>query len=164
MRRHLLYWDEMAYAYANGMGKPNFDSLHDLGYLYDLGILSLQDVSVTTDEIGEPDLPNPIEMKSANVLISFDNPTPNNPSGGTLLGTPFSLWPEINHFVQIKAASELQAKGTDTWTISQSSSNLDLPFGNNPSAKLFEANLYAGLPVPDEDTPLNEILEFKEKR
>ena len=163
MRRHLLYWDEMAYAYANGVGKPNFDSLHDLKYLHDVGILSLQDVTVTTAEIGKPDAPNPIEMKLAAALISFDTPTPENPSGGMLLGTPFSLWPEINHFAQMKAVSQLQARGS-TWTISQSSNKLDLPFGNTPNAKLFEANLYAGLPVPDEDTPLDEILEFKEKR
>ncbi|GBE44964.1 hypothetical protein BMS3Bbin11_00043 [bacterium BMS3Bbin11] len=164
MRRHLLYWDEIAYAYANEMGKPNFEHLLDLSYLRDVGVLSLQDIRITTDEIGKPGLPSPVEMKKAKALISFDKPTPDNPSGGILLGTPLSVWPELNHLAQVKAASILQAKGAGTWTISQSCNNLDLPFGDNPNAKLFEANLYACLPVPDEGTPLNEILEFKEKR
>lgn len=164
MRRHLLYWDEMVYAHANEMGKPNFDYLHDLKHLHDVGILSIEDIRVTTEEIGKPKLPNPVEMKSAKALIVVDKPTTDNPSGMILLGTPVSVWPELNYFAQVKAASQLQAKGTGTWTISQSSKRLYLPFGDNLKAKLFEANLYAGLPVPDEETPLDEILEFKQKR
>ena len=164
LRRHLLYWDRIAYAYANEMGKPNFDALHDLRYLRDVGILTLEDIRVTTEEIGKPELPNPIEMKSAKALFVANKPTIDNPSGFTLLGTPISVWPELNHYAQVKATSLLQAQGGDTWTLAQSSNKLDLPFGNYSHAQLFEANLYAGLPVPDENTPLNEIMEFKEKR
>ncbi len=164
LRRHLLYWDMMAYVYPNEMGKPNFDSLHDLKYLYDIGILSLDDIRVTTEDIGKPGVFNPVEIKSAKALFAADMPTTDNLSGLTLLGTPISVWPELNHFAQFKAASQMQAKGTATWTVSQSNGRLGLPFGNCSNAKLFEAKLYAGLPVPNEDTPLNEILEFKEAR
>lgn len=164
LRRHLLYWDEIAYAYANEMGKPNFGALQDLSYLHDIGILRLLDIDVTSEEIGKPGLPNPIRMKDAKALIVADKPTSDNPSGITILGAPMSSWPEFNHFAQIKAASELQSVGTSTWTIAQTSNRLDLPYGNRLKIDLFEARLYAGLPVPDEGTPLNEILEFKEKR
>lgn len=164
LRRHLLYWDKIAYAYANEIGKPNFDSLHDLRYLHDIGILTLEDIEVTTEEIGKPELPNPIEMKLAKALIVANKPTSDNPSGLTLLGTPISVWPELNNFAQIKATSQLQVQGEGTWTIAQSSNRLDLPFGENSNVQLFEANLYAGLPVPEEGTPLSDILEFKEKR
>lgn len=164
LRRHLLYWDKMVYAYANELGKPNFDSLHDLRYLHDIGILSLEDVKVATKDIGKPEVTNPIEMKLATALFEMGKPTSDNPSGVTILGTPASIWPELNHFAQIKAASQLQTKGNATWTIAQASNSLELPFGDQSKATLLEANLYAGLPVPDEDTPLDEILEFKEKR
>jgi len=154
----------MAYAYPNELGKPNLDSLHDLRYLFDTGVLSLEDIKVTTEEIGKPEIPNPIEMKAAKALISNGPSTPENPSGMTVLGTPVSVWPEMNHFAQIKAAELLQAKGTDTWTLSQTSSSFEFPAGESPSASLFEAKLYAGLPIPTENTPLDEILEFKQNR
>jgi len=163
-RRHLLYWDQIAYAYPNGLGKPNLDSLLDISFLHEAGVLSLIDIDVSSTDIGKPDIPNPTKMEKVKSLFVVGNPTPDNMSGLSVLDVPASIWPDLNDFAQLKAVSKLQSSSVDTWTMSQSSSSLHLPYGSRENITLFEANLYAGLPVPSSETPLNEILEFKEKR
>ena len=48
VRRYLLYWDSMVYAFPNKLGEPNLGAMPDLTYLHDLGILSLKNIPVTT--------------------------------------------------------------------------------------------------------------------
>ncbi len=163
-RRHLLYWDAMVYAYANDMGLPNFDQLHDLKFLRDSGVLGVENVRVTTEEIGCPHLANPVEMSKASFLFSANTPTEDNPTGQTLLESPISIWPELTRFSQFKLASELNSRGNGTWTVSQSGGNFKFPLNKIDNGRLAEASLYGVLPVPGENTPLEDILEFKQNR
>lgn len=160
IRRYLLYWDRMTYAFPNGLGKPNLDTLLDLKYLHDIDVLTLEDIPVTVEEVGKQN----IQKIDVNALISIVKPTPENPSGILVLGFPASIWDDFSHVAQIKVAELNHATGIGTWTIGQCNQQLSLPYGNTKQANLFEAKIYAGLPVPSANTPLNEILEFKERR
>jgi len=163
-RRHLLYWDSLVYAYANDMGLPNFNQLDDLRYLKESGILVAKNVKVTTEEIGCPHINSPVEMAKASCLISFEPPSEDNPSGQVLLESPVSIWPDLTRFSQFKLANELNVSGKGTWAVSQSSGEFTFPLNNMDTGKLAEASLYGTLPVPGEGTPLEEILEFKNRR
>jgi hypothetical protein len=81
-----------------------------------------------------------------------------------LLGLPVSVWPDINYFAPLRTASVLQDGGTGLWTVAQTRSTYIFPTGNAERTHLFEATLYAGLPVPTVETPLDEILTFREAR
>ena len=159
IRRNLLYWDNIAYAFPNGFGKPNLDVMTDLKYLHDQKLLTLEDISVSTEEIGKQH----IQRRETNTIVTPGPSTPDNLSGLLVLGWPATIWGDFCQFAQIKVAELKQSSNTNTWTIGQSGAQLSLPSGKD-KANLIEARIHSGLPVPSADTPLNEILEFKEKR
>ena len=45
LKKHLLYWDYIAYPMVNGMG-PNLEDLPDLVYLEAQGMLRVEDVTI----------------------------------------------------------------------------------------------------------------------
>jgi hypothetical protein len=65
---------------------------------------------------------------------------------------------------QIQAFKDLEAREPGLWSLAQGESSLLL------RDKVLEADageqleLYRAIPVPDQDVPLNEVLEFKERR
>ena len=66
----------------------------------------------------------------------------------------------------MRAFSDLESREPGVWSLSQGEKSL---FVNNSAAKLIDESgisleLIRAIPVPAADVPLNEILEFKEKR
>ena len=74
LRRYLLYWDKLAFAYPNGLGKPNLDALSDMQYLSDNNFISFHDVPVSPTELGLEGVPEPAKPPFQH-LISMEKPT-----------------------------------------------------------------------------------------
>lgn len=165
LRRYLLYWDRLAYAFPNGFGKPNLEALPDLQFLIDAGLLSLRDVTLAASDV---DLPPTVLLPNLaghpGPLFDDVDPTEGNPSGVRALGMPIETWRDLNYWAPFQAAKDLQITDGAPWSVAQTGSNFSLPTSKEPRRALLEASLGAALPVPDEDTPLQDILEFKEKR
>ncbi|MBX3670459.1 MAG: hypothetical protein KF778_18820 [Rhodocyclaceae bacterium] len=165
LRRYLLYWDRLAYAYPNGFGAPNLDALHDLRFLKDEGLLTLRDVRVTAADI---ELPSPVAIPNLaghpGPLFETAIPTADNPSGVRALGIPIEVWRDLNYWAPIRAAVDLQASEGTVWSVGQSGTRFVLPQRRGPMVGLLEASICAALPVPDETTSLEDILEFRTKR
>ena len=87
IRRNLLYWDNIAYAFPNGLGKPNLDAMPDLKYLHDHKLLTLEDISVLTEEIGKQH----IQRIETNALFESGPSTPDNLSGMLVFGFPATI-------------------------------------------------------------------------
>lgn len=164
LRRYLLYWDKIAYAYPNGLGKPNFNALLDLGFLSEIGVLSLHDVPVSTSKIGRNEVPNPVHLSEAPTLISGGPRTPENPSGIQFLGCPADVWPELSTFAQLHVATNVAPLEGGIWTVGEFNAELSTVIFPNALEELLEATLYASLPVPTDETPLVEIAEFRDRR
>jgi Family of unknown function (DUF6236) len=164
LRRFLLYWDKIAYAYPNGLGKPNFSALRDLGFLSDCGVLSLHDIPVSTADISLGEVPSPILMSQATCLMSGGPRTRENPSGIEILGCPAYVWPQLSTFAQLKVATEVAPLDGDIWTIGQCNAQLCTTYYPSAVGLLLEATLYAALPIPVDETPLVEIMEFRDRR
>ena len=108
LRRYLLYWDRIAYAFPNGFGAPNLDALHDLRFLNQEGLLSLHDTRVTAEDIGYSGVRTPPHISAASgALFSNEEPNTSNPTGLMILGAPASLWRELNYFAPELAAVHL---------------------------------------------------------
>jgi len=162
LRRYLLYWDRIAYAYPNGFGKPNLDALQDLAYLEQEGLLSLHDTHVTTLDIGTPEVPSPQHLSEASdALFTNQEPTEQNPTGLVVLGTPMSAWRDMIYFAPHRAAQELERGHNSLWSVAQTSSDYVFAGGAPRNAAVLEAVLLGALPVPCEDVPLDDILEFR---
>jgi len=164
LRRFLLYWDKIAYAYPNGLGKPNFDALRDLGFLSDCGVLSLHDISVSTADISMGQVPSPTKMSEAPYLISGGPRTNENPSGIKILGCPAYVWPQLSTFAQHKVVTEVAPLDGGIWTIGECNAQLSTTYFPNAVGQLLEATLYACLPIPVDETPLVDIMEFRIRR
>ena len=164
LRRYLLYWDKIAYAYPNGLGKPNLDALHDLGFLSEVGVLSLYDIPVGTRDIGMEEVPTPSKLSNANHLISVGQSTTKNPSGLLILGSPAHIWPQLSTCAQLDVATNTAPDKGGIWTIGECNAQLSMAIFPGVTGQLLEATLYASLPVPTDATPLEEIMEFRTKR
>jgi hypothetical protein len=165
LRRYLLYWDRLAYAYPNGFGAPNLDALHDLRFLEGEGLLRFRDVPVTAADV---ELPSPVALPSLaghpGPLFETAIPTADNPTGVRVLGVPIEIWRDLNYFAPIRAAVDLQTSEGTIWSVGQSGTRFALPHRTGPKSGLLEASICAALPVPDETTSLEDILEFRAKR
>ncbi len=64
---------------------------------------------------------------------------------------------------QLLAFQKLQESNTDTWTLGQYSNITQLNNKNLIDANIIEIKLINALPCPPNDTPIFEILEFKER-
>ena len=165
IRRYLLYWDRIAYAFPNGFGAPNLDALHDLRFLEQENLLSLHDTVVTTQDIGLVGIPTPPHISSATgALFSNEEPTPSNSTGFLILGAPASIWHDLNYFAPQLAAIHLQQVDGAVWSVAQTGSVFKFAVGAQRNASIIEASLIGALPVPSEDVPLDEILQFRMAR
>ncbi len=164
LRRYLLYWDKVAYAYPNGLGKPNFDALHDIRFLSEYGVLSLHDIPVGTPDIGMDEIPSPVKLSEASSLISSGQPTTENPSGMLVLGSPAHIWPQLSTFAQLQVATKVAPNDGGIWTIGEYNAQLSTVVYPNALGQFLEATLYASLPVPTDATPLDDIMEFRARR
>jgi hypothetical protein len=166
MRRYLLYWDRIAYAYPNGFGKPNLDASPDLQFLEREGLLTLCDTKVTTADLGRPETPTPSHASETidGSVITFGAPTPENQSGLDILGHPLALWLELNYMAPIRAAESLQAAGDSIWSTAYTGTLPQMSSDIGASVLIAEAAIVGALPVPSEEVSIQEILEFKAKR
>ena len=139
LRRYLLYWDKVAYAYPNGLGKPNFDHLRDLGFLSEYGVLSLHDISVGTADIGMDEVPSPIKRSEAPHLISGGPRTTENPSGVLILGSPAHVWPQLSTFAQFQVVTKVAPHDGSIWTIGECNAQLSTVILPNALGQLLEA-------------------------
>lgn len=65
---------------------------------------------------------------------------------------------------QLKALEINNSHEQGRWTLGQENIELVLPKDESVMEKGIEVNLYNSLPIPAEDTPLDDILLFKDKR
>lgn len=164
LRRYLLYWDRIAYAFPNGFGAPNLDALHDLRFLNQEGLLSLHDTRVTAEDIGYSGVRTPPHISAASgALFSNEEPNTSNPTGLMILGAPASLWRELNYFAPELAAVHLERVDGSVWSVAQTGSVFEFSAGKR-NAPIIEASLVGALPVPSGDVPLDDILQFRAKR
>ena len=145
LRRYLLYWDKIGYAFPNGLGKPNLDSLNDLRYLSEVGVLSEYDIPVSTKEIGKEEVSSPVPMAKAPYLFSSEKPTVENPSGLIILGTPANIWPELSTYAQLEAATNVAPSFGELWTVGGCNSQLSTTKWRTSVNQLIEATLFASL-------------------
>lgn len=165
IRRYLLYWDRIAYAFPNGFGAPNLDALLDLKYLSQEGLLSLHDTTVTAEDIGIYGVPTPPHISAASeALFSSEEPTPENPSGYLILGSPASLWRDLNYFAPQLAAAHLERTDGSVWSVAQTGSAFEFASAGHRNTPLIEASLVAALPVPADDVSIDDILQFRAAR
>lgn len=165
LRRYLLYWDRIAYAFPNGFGAPNLDALQDLRFLEQEGLLSLHDTKVTTEDIGVTELLTPPHISAASgALFSNEEPTLTNPSGLLILDAPASLWRDLNYFAPQLAAFHLQRVDGSVWSVAQTGAAFEFVAGGQGNAPIIEASLIGALPVPSAEIPLDEILQFRAMR
>ncbi|MBL4747003.1 MAG: hypothetical protein JKY08_11645 [Flavobacteriaceae bacterium] len=75
------------------------------------------------------------------------------------------LWqPSAASLIQFKTLEKKDKESPGTWSLAQKGSRLFLPEFDLIEKKNIEVELYSLLPVPIEDVPLQDILEFKVKR
>jgi hypothetical protein len=165
LRRYLLYWDRIAYAFPNGFGAPNLDALHDLNFLKQEGLLTLHDTSVTAEDIGAFNIATPPRLSAASgALFSSQEPTPDNPSGLLILDAPATLWRDLNYFAPHRAAVELERSDATVWSVAQTGSVFEFAARGQRNAPILETSLIGALPVPSEEVALDDILQFRAAR
>lgn len=66
--------------------------------------------------------------------------------------------------MQLNSFFENNAKKDEIWTIGQPSPVLVLPKDESVEAQVVEVTLYKSLPVPSAEVPIEDVLQFKERR
>lgn len=86
-------------------------------------------------------------------------------SGNTLNGQPLesNLINSINQ-APLRAFQELVEDTDVLWSYFQNSSTVSVPSGTGSSGRSLLFEIYNALPVPDPDTPIDNILSFKDNR
>lgn len=139
LKRYLLYWDQIIYPTMNGFG-PNLDSLPNLKYLNDNGILVLEDVTVSPESIV------PLNYKS-NI--------------GSISNIPIEFISLGLSVAQIEIAKQKLNKG-EIWNIAQIGDSFQLPHCSSDSSSGIEFSLYNCLPIPEENMSFDDIINFRQ--
>ena len=116
--------------------------------------------------MGPSGVPTPqhLSVSSASAFFSNEEPTPNNPSGHLILDAPVSLWRDLNYFAPRLAAAHLERVDESIWSVAQTGSVFEFAARGSRNAPIIEASLVGVLPVPSEEVPLDDILQFRAKR
>lgn len=138
VKRYLLYWDQIIYPSVNGLG-PNLSISPDLEYLENEGIIIVEEVEVSLDDVGSKN-----GMKPESEIV----------------GIPMSLFPTVLVEAQSKIAKNRLDKG-EIWTIGQTGDFIDLPSKNDESLSALEFTLYNSLPVPGKEVSFEDIINFR---
>jgi hypothetical protein len=141
--RWLLYWDKIAYA-GLGLNGASISGNHSasIKYLESLGVFSSEIVDIQS--LGSLTVPKP-------------------EPGITIMGVAGNQFPIVAAATRIKLCKTLSEKTGNIWTLGQSGSEELALSGIEKSKELLDIRLNSGLPVPSEDTPFEDILNFKEK-
>lgn len=143
LTKWLLYWDKIVYA-GIGFNGPSITGKHpdDFLHLEELGVFRTEVVDIQT--LGNIQVPYP-------------------KSGGNIFGIAMNQFPVVSSALRLKLCENLSQQSNDVWALGQSGGeNLILPFENG-FKELIDIQIYDKLPVPSQDTPFKEILEYKAK-
>ena len=140
LRRYVLYWDMISYPMVNGLA-PNVRSCTDLQALLDGGILTLDPVEIDVGQfISDADLERTSQI----------------------MGMPLPLLPHILAIGQVELANRHKSR-EEIWSVAQVAPIAS--FGPTGAAiNLAEIGLHNVLPTPSLETPIEEVLAFKDLR
>jgi hypothetical protein len=92
---------------------------------------------------------------------AWDRPT----DGGSINGLPYAVWIDFQRTAALEVVKYQNEKSDVHWSYGQTAGELVLQtHRNEPKAEVLMVGLYNCLPIPGENTSIESILRFKEKR
>lgn len=153
LRKYLLFWDVIDYPYCPAITEETNDNL-DLQFLESAKILKrtkLKDTKI-----------NLTHAPGAETIAGLHTSSVSYTPKGIVVR--FSIPIELSLKAQMNAYIINDQLEPGAWTMAQIASEPRLYEEETVSRPGIEFELYNMLPVPEQDVPLNEIIEFKEKR
>ncbi len=153
LRKYLFFWDVIDYPYCPVLSEKTIDNL-DLQFLESANVLQrteLKDFNINIT-------PQPGEETIEDLPTSTVTYTPNEMVISMRLPIEVSLKAQMNAY---KINDKLEP---GHWTMAQLTTEPRLYMQEAVTRPGIEFELYNILPIPEHDVPLNEILEFKERR
>jgi hypothetical protein len=147
LKRLMLYWDIFEYPSINGMN-PNYDSLKDLKFLKDAGVI--EESFVIADESSAKVVDyKTYRSRRHTIKITKEDQWMKN-----------AVW---NAQVELCKQRNFKDKST-SWAIGDMNDELSSVYLNNKGRDSIFVEFINCLPVPGNKAGLSDILKFKEKR
>lgn len=134
LKKHLLYWDSIAYPMINEWG-PHFDLNPELEFLHSQGVLHTDEISINPADI-DPEYSEEDHLTSVGLI------------------------PDLLAHGQLQLAKKYLNKN-EVWSIAQVGGTLGFSSRNETSKNMLELSLSDGLPVPGDQNSFDDIINFR---